>query len=251
MIRDITGLNELVDGSTPDPRTLTTIANMANESSNNALGDVIVGDQSLYIALADGLYQRLQTAVKYGDITGYTKALGTTTVNFIKITSDISMHTYGIFATLSMTDIQKEQFKRELKEMATAGIINADDAVIVGNIPNRDQAEQVLAYFVKRTREQKQKEAIEQMKMNGEIQQKSAVVSEGAKQKTIALESQGKIKVEEVRGKNELEAIRLKYKLEFDNEGLRGDNDIKKEAAKTIGQIAVNKNMGQKNVIKQ
>jgi hypothetical protein len=40
MIRDITGMNEMTDGSTPDPRTLTTVAKLAAEGTNNSLWGV-------------------------------------------------------------------------------------------------------------------------------------------------------------------------------------------------------------------
>lgn len=251
MIRDITGLNELVDGSTPDPRTLTTVANMAAESSNNALGDIIVGDKRLYEKLAEGVHLRLQDAVKYGNVTGYVRALGANSVSFIKVTSNVAAHNYGIFIRLRLSDEQRLQFKQELKELAVNGIINPDDAVIVGNIENKDQAEQVLAYVVKRTREQKQQEAQAQIQENGKVQQQTSIVTEKAKQQTIQLESQGKIQLEQVKGKNELAAIKLKYMLESHLEGQRGENKIKERGVQNAGQVAVEEKKGENFVKKQ
>lgn len=46
MLRDLTGLNEMTDGSTPDPRTLTTVAKLAYEGTNNALHHVSSGDKN-------------------------------------------------------------------------------------------------------------------------------------------------------------------------------------------------------------
>lgn len=247
MIRDITGLNELVDGSTPDARTLTTVANMAQESSNNALGDVTSGDQHLLNRLATGVYLRLQDAVKFGNIEGYTKSLGSNSIKFIRVTSNIANHVFGIFLRLRMSDEQRLQFKAELKEMANAGIIDPDTAITIGNIENKDQAEQVLAYMVKRTRDRKAKEAQDQMEMNGKIQQQSAQIQEQAKQQTTSLENKGDIDVENAKGMWKLKAIEAQGKIDMELAGISNKGKIANTAAQSIGKLAEQEQEGIKN----
>ena len=247
MIRDITGLNELVDGSTPDARTLTTVANMAAESSNNALGDIVDGDQHLLRKAGTGVYLRLQTAVKKGNVNGYTKALGSNSVKFIKVTSDIAMHEFGIFLSLVMSDDERAMFKAELKEMANAGVIEPDTAITIGNIRNKNQAEQVLAYMVKITRERKAREANEQIMVNSKAQQESAQVAEQAKQATIQLQNKGKVDEENVKGDWNLKAINLKGEWDMRLAGMNIDGNIKKTAVQTVGKMAEKEQEGIKN----
>ena len=47
MIRDITGLNEFTDSSTPDGRALTTTAKLAVESTNNSLASISEAEKFL------------------------------------------------------------------------------------------------------------------------------------------------------------------------------------------------------------
>lgn len=251
MIRDITGLNEFVDGSTPDPRALTTIANMAAEGANNALGDVVSGDQHLLKELATGLYKRLQDAVKFGNVTGYAKSLGSNSVKFIKVTSAISAHEFGIFTTLSLSDEEKNQFKAELKDMAAKNVIDPDTAIVIGNIRNKNQAEQVLAYMVKRKRDRDIAVAQEQQLVNGKIQQESAQVAEQAKQQTLTLENKGKIDVETIKGKNELDQINLKYQWEMKLAGVLNQGKIQNTAAQSIGRMAENEEAMVENAEKE
>lgn len=247
MIRDITGLNEMVDGSTPDPRTLTTVANMANEASNNALGDVVVGDQQLLKDLSGSLYIRLQDAVKFGNIEGYTKSLGSDSVKFIRVSSNISAHVFGIFVRLALSDDERAQFKMELKEMANAGMIEPDTAVIIGNIANKAQAEQVLAFMVKRTRDQKAKQAQADMEMNGKIQQQSAQVAEQAKQATEQLKNKGEVEKENAKGQWALKAIDLKGQWDMRLSGANTEGKIKETAASTMGKMAEQEEASTKN----
>lgn len=251
MIRDITGLNELVDGSTPDARTLTTVANMAQESSNNALGDVISGDQHLLSTLGNSVYLRLQDAVTFGNIEGYVKSLGSNSVKFIRVTKNIANHVFGIFLRLRMSDEQRLQFKTELKEMANAGIIDPDTAITIGNIENKDQAEQVLAYMVKRTRERKLKEAQQQMATNGKIQQESAQAQEQAKQQTIALENKGKLDEENARGQWKLKAIEAKGQIDKELAGISNQGKHTNTAIQHLGRMAEQEQQGVKNVNKE
>lgn len=247
MIRDITGLNELVDGSTPDPRTLTTVAEMAAESSNNALGDIVDGDQHLLTKAGTGVYLRLQEAVKSGNVNGYTKALGSNSVKFIKVSADISMHEFGIFLTLVMSDDERLHFKAELKEMANAGVIEPDTAITIGNIRNKAQADQVLAYMVKITRERKAREANEQIMVNSKAQQESAQVAEQAKQATVQLENKGDIDKETVKGEYELKAINLKGEWDMKLAGITNQGKIQNTAVQSMGRMAEKEQEGIEN----
>jgi len=238
MVRDITGMNEFTDGSTPDARALTTTVNMAVEGSNNALGDIVTGDQHLLKELSTGLYLRLQDAVKHGNVEGYAKALGSNSVKFIRVTANVSAHEFGIFTRLVLSDDQRSQFKAELKEMANAGVLEPDVAITIGNIRNQNQAEQVLAYMIKRTRERARKEAEQAQQMNGQIQQQSAQAAAQSAQQTLQLEAQAKMELEALKGKNELQQIELKYKFELQLAGINNQGKIQNTATQTMGKLA-------------
>ena len=199
-LRDITGLNELTDGSTPNPKTLTTIANMAYESSNNAIYQLVHSDKVLLEKVSKALIQRLQIAVKKGKVEGVLQALGSNTVKFFKLSSDIALHEFGIMIEDKPTNDQRQMLIQNLNLKDANGLIDPQDYVMVMNCQNLKQAEQLLAYRVKKRREAEEQKAMMLQQQNGEIQIQSAQAAEQAKQQTLQLEYQLKMALEDKKG---------------------------------------------------
>jgi hypothetical protein len=107
MIREMTGFNELTDGSTPNPKTHTTPAKMAYEATNNSLYQLVFAEKQLLLSLAKTVVCRLQRAIKEGDVSGYVSSLGTNTVQFFKMSPEFALHQYGIMLRIKPTDEQK------------------------------------------------------------------------------------------------------------------------------------------------
>lgn len=215
LIRDITGMNEFTDGSTPDPRSLTTIAKLANEGTNNSLGTVIVGEKRLLEEVASDVILRLQDVVQKGEVRGYIRSLGSNTMNFIKVHPNIALHEYGIFLEDKPTDEQRAMLLQELSQYKQTGLIMPEDAFMIENTDNLKVAQQILAYKIKKRKEENQAYELSKMQENGRIQQESAVVAEQAKQQTFMLESKVKKEVETLKGTVQKELLNIKYGWEM------------------------------------
>jgi hypothetical protein len=215
LIRDITGMNEFTDGSTPDPRSLTTIAKLANEGTNNSLGTVIVGEKRLLEEVASDVILRLQDVVQRGEVRGYIRSLGSNTMNFIKVHPNIALHEYGIFLEDKPTDEQRAMLLQELSQYKQTGLIMPEDAFMIENTDNLKVAQQILAYKIKKRKEENQAYELSKMQENGRIQQESAVVAEQAKQQTFMLESKVKKEVETLKGSVQKELLNIKYGWEM------------------------------------
>jgi hypothetical protein len=229
MIRDITGLNELTDGSTPDPKMLTTIANAAIEGSSNSLYHILDGDRSLLERLASAVVMRVQDAIKNGPVEGYIKSLGKNTVDFIKVSSDISSYEYGI----QIQDKPSEADKQRLQQYVQAslgdgmnGNLDMEDALYIEAIDNIKLAQKVLAYRLKKKRKERVQEAQQQQQMNGQIQQQSAQVAEQSKQQTAQLESQLKAQLLDLEKKYDLALLDKRYQYEIELEKMRSGSKV-------------------------
>jgi len=226
MIRQTLGLNELTDGSTPNPKLLTTVANLAATGTNNALGDINNSDRFLTESLAESVIIRVQDIIKNGDGQDFEKSLGAGTVEFLKVSPEISKYTYGIQIVDKPTAEEKAKLDELMKVALQSGQITIDDVIRMNNIQNLKQAELFLAYKVKKNNEKRQKEALEAQQQNGQIQQQSAMVAEQAKQQTAQLENQLQIQLVQAKAEMEAKLIQLRGEFELERERIAASGRV-------------------------
>jgi hypothetical protein len=226
MIRQTLGLNELTDGSTPNPKFLTTVAQLAASGTNNALSDISYADRAIAQSLAEAVIIRVQDVIKRGGGEAYDNSLGLGTVELLKRSQEISKYTYGISIVDKPTAEEKAKLDELVKVALQSGQVNIDDVIRLNNIQNIKQAELFLAYKVKKNNEKKQQEAMQAQQMNGQIQQQSAMMAEQAKQQTIQMEYQMKSELEKVKADMEARLIEL-----------RGQFDLERERISATGRV--------------
>lgn len=168
-LRDITGLNELTDGSTPDAKTLTTIANLANESTNNALYFLINSRRKLTQALAKGIVQRLQIAIKKGPYDGFDKTAG----KWVTIPKSIADYDYDIMIEDRPGEEQKQIIYQLMTDDIKAGYISHAEVVTIMYTKNLKHAAMLLSYRVEKGKERIQQNAIQNTQVTAQMQQQS------------------------------------------------------------------------------
>lgn len=221
MIRQITGLNEFTDGSTPDARSLTTTAKLAAQATSNALAFLEQGERHLLEKLASAVIVRLQDSIKKKPIEGYVRSLGSNTMKFFKLSPSVSKHEFGVKIEDRPTEEQKVRLMQILQASVAQGQVDFEDAVFIENITNLKQAQQMLAYRIKKKRELAEIKAIRQQEMNGQIQMQSSQSAEQAKQQTMQLEMQMKMEMEKLKNQLDSELLKQKYEYELEIEKLK------------------------------
>lgn len=185
----ISGFNELTDGSTPNPKTLTTIANSAIDATNNSQYPIIRADKSLNERLAKGVIQRVQLAIKSGKtVEGIVRSLGETTVKFFRASEALKLHDFGIQVEDRPTNEERMMLIQELNLKNAQDQVDPEVFVMIMDAPNLKQARMLLAYYTKKKRQKDQEQAMQLQQQNGQIQIQSAQAAEQAKQQTLQLE---------------------------------------------------------------
>lgn len=215
MIRQITGLNEFTDGSTPDARSLTTTAKLAAQATNNALAHIEQGERYLLEQLASSCIIRLQDSVKINPVEGYVRSLGNKSMKFFKMSPSVGKHEFGVKIEDRPTEEQKQRLMQILQASVAQGQVDFEDAVYIEQITNLKQAQQVLAYRIKKKREEAEQKAIRQQEMNGKIQQESAQAAEAAKQQTLQMDNQMKMEMEKLKAQLQSQLQKEKYEYEI------------------------------------
>lgn len=214
LLRDILGFNEITDGSTPDPRTLKGVAKLASESTNNSLDFIKRAERHLLEKLCYSLTLRIQDAAENGSIEGYTRALGTGSVNFFKLDPNVSVYECGLVIKEKPSEFEKEKLAQRIDLAIQSNQITLADAMMLENVPNIKYAEALLGHKIKKNQEDAQKRAMEQQQMNGQIQTQAAQAAEAAKQQTIQIETQAKLAL--IQKEKELEAQVITTKLQLE-----------------------------------
>ncbi len=176
-LRDITGLNELTDGSTPNPKTLTTIANLANESTNNALYPYINAKRRIYENLSKAIIQRLQAAVRKGGYSGYDKI----SQRWVQVPKSILEYDYDILIEDQPSEEQRQVIYSLMMEDIKAGYISHAEVISVLYTKNLKHAAFLLSYKVEKGKERQQQFALQNTQANAQAQMQSNQMAEQLK----------------------------------------------------------------------
>ena len=229
MMRQVSGLNELTDGSTPNAKTLVPVANAAMESTNNALYLLSFADKQLIQDLADAIVSKVQIAVKLGKVEGYARSLGEETVKFFQINPDISIHEFGIFIEDVPSDFERQQLIQELNIRDSQGLIEPEDKILVMSTKNLKMASMILAYRIKKRREKLQE--FELQKIQEASQGNAMAVQVAEQEKRVTLQTQLEVDVARINAEKQWDYIIQMGKKDKDIQ----EAEIQKEA-KVIAQ---------------
>jgi hypothetical protein len=214
--RDISGMNEVTDGTSPNPKMLKMVAGALNDATNNALFPYMFCESKLIESLSKGCIQRLVRAVKDGEVSGTMLALGSGTVKFIKVSPDISLHAWGIMIEDRPNDEHIQAIIEQMNIGQAKDLLQPEDIFMIKNMSNVKQIEMEIAYRVKKRKEEKLQESMMLQQQNAQVQQQSTIVAEQAKQQTLQLEYQLKTQFEISRIDKEKELLAMKLTADLE-----------------------------------
>jgi hypothetical protein len=196
MIRDVTGLNEARDGSTPDPDALVGLQKLAALNSNVATRHIL--DASIYITktLAECVSLRVADILQYSDMAeDFAMKIGKYNMKILEEIKELYLYNFGIFIEMSPDEEQKAMLEQNIQMSLQTGSIELEDAIDIRTIRNVKLANEMLK--VKRKKRQKDKQEREdvQMQMQGQLNQQSQAMAAEAKMQAIQAEAQAKMAV--------------------------------------------------------
>lgn len=205
LLRDITGLNELVDGSTPDPKQLKSVAEAAMQGTNSALGPLYYGSMSLFERTCEMISLCVPAALKKGYVEDIKPAIGSPTMRFFGENSDIDSHTWAIKLEAKPSKDDWQSLYNDAALAMQEGQITIADISFLREIDNLKQARQYLILAVKRKQASDMQQQQASSEANAQAQMQSNQMSEQMKQQTLQMELQLKIELE----KEKRETIRV------------------------------------------
>ncbi len=214
MIRSVTGLNEVRDGSTPDPNALVGVQKLAALNSNTATRHILEGGLFIYRSLAEALTYRVADILEYADFKDdFANKIGKYNVSLLNEIKDLYIYDFGIFIEVSPDEEQKAQLEANIQMALSKGDINLEDAIDIREIKNIKLANQLLK--VKRVKKQERQEKMEMQKQAMMAQQQiqsQQMAAQTAMQK-IQLESQAKMQLKQAEVAFDIEKLRAEAEM--------------------------------------
>ena len=214
MIRDVTGLNEARDGSTPDKQTLVGLQKMAANASNTATRHI--KQASLYITLriAENIALKIADALEFPlTAESLVNTISNYNVNTLVEISNLNLHDFGIFLELEPDEEEQAQLEQNIQVALQSGGIDLEDAIDLRQIKNLKLANQMLKIKRKSKGKQDQENQQANIKAQADAQTETAektAMAEVQKQEAI---SGANVQYEQAKSQMEIQRMQAAAQL--------------------------------------
>ena len=217
MIRDATGINEVVDASTPKGDALVGVREQAIAASNNATFDITNASMILFKKTCEDIVKCLQILPAESVIyRAYQNAIGKQNVEALTSFSDLPMFNFGVVIQRDMEDKDKAYLEQNIQMALQQKEIDLEDAIAVRQMKDVNQAERLLVVRRKKRIAKMQAQAQQNVEMQ---KQQTAQAAQMA--------SQLKIQEAQAEAQLQMETIKIKSQFEMQLETMR--HEFKKE----------------------
>lgn len=231
MLRQVTGLNEARDASTPDPSSLVGVQKLAALNSNVATRHILKASLFITQRLAECLSIRTADVLEYADFKDeFAMQIGKYNLGILEEIKNLYLYDFGIFIEMAPDEEQKQQLEANIQMALQQGGIDLEDAIDIRTINNLKLANQLLKVKRKQSAAEKQQQEQQKQAMQGQQQQQLQQQAAQSKMQQIQQELQAKIQIKQAeiafeieKQKNEADLKRRLMDVEFNyNMQLRG-----------------------------
>jgi len=241
MIRDVTGLNEARDASTPDQYALVGIQKLAAANSNTATRHILQGMLYMSVRIAENISLRIADVLDFAlTAESLTNAISRFNTGSLEEMKNLNLFDFGIYLELEPDEEEKAVLEQNIQMALQQQSINLEDAIDIRQVKNLKLANQLLK--LKRKQKQQQDQQQQQANIQAQAQANAQATEQSAmyevqKQEALAQKElqikQGESQLEiqklerEAAIKKELMEIEFQYQMKL--AGMQRQNEQSKE----------------------
>jgi hypothetical protein len=222
MIRDATGINEVMDGTSPKGEQLVGVREQAIQASNNALYDITNASMVLFRKVCEDIVKCLQILPPQSVVfKAYENAVGIENMKVLSSFRDLPMYNFGVRVITEMNDRDRAYLEANIQAALSIGEINLEDAIAIRQLRDVDQAERLLVVRRKKRIREKQEQAAQNSEMQAQMNIQTTQAASQGKIAELGAESQvelSKIQADKVA---KLELLDREYALKMELERLK------------------------------
>ena len=217
MIRDVTGLNEARDGSSPDKNALVGVQKLAAANSNTATRHILQAGLFLTAETAECLSLRISDILEYSPTRdAFIQSIGAHNVATLDEMVNLHLYDFGIFIELTPDDEEKQLLENNIQMALSSGLIELGDAIDLREIKNIKLANQLLKI------RRKQKLEKDQQMQQANIQ---AQAQANAQAQQVAAQAE----VQKAQALQQMEMQMEQMKAQMAQERLMAEAEVKKQ----------------------
>lgn len=217
MIRDTTGINEMMDASTPKGDTLVGVQQNAIAAGNNAIYDITNASMVLYKKVCEDIVKCIQIlpsdSVLYRV---YENAIGKENMSVLSSFSELPMYNFGVQVVKEMEDQDRAYLEQNIQMSLQQKELDIEDAIAIRNMKDVNQAERLLVVRRKKRMAKQQEMAMQNSQMQAQQAQQAAQAASQAKMQEMQMGAQ--LEAQQLQLKSQLEAQLEQVKHQFRKE---------------------------------
>lgn len=227
LIRDTTGINEVMDGTSPKGEQLVGVRQQAMAAGNNAIYDITNASMYLYSKVCEDIVKCLQILPTDSVLFQvYTKAIGKANMDVLSSFGDLPMYNFGIKVQTEMDETEKSYLEQNIQVALSQKEIDLEDAIAVRQLKDVDQAERLLIIRRKKRMRQQQEIAQQNSQMQAQMNQATAQATSQGKMQEIQMQSQAKIAEIQADAQAKASLLQLEYQLKGQLESAKSTLDL-------------------------
>ena len=204
MIRDSTGINEVMDASTPKGDALVGVRQQALAAGNNALYDITNASVVLYRRVCEDIVKCLQVippdSVLYRV---YSKAVGDVSMETLSSFNDLPMYNFGVRVVQEMSDEDRMFLEQNLQATLAQKEIDLEDAMAVRQVKDIDQAQRLLA--IRRRKRINMLQQQQQANIQAQAQANAQAAQQAAQSEMQKMQMESQVEIQKIQLKGQVE----------------------------------------------
>ena len=222
MIRDTTGINEVVDASTPKGDALVGVQQQAIAASNNATYDITNAAMILYKKVCEDVVKCLQILPPESVIfKAYQNSIGEENMKVLSSFSELPMYNFGVQVEKEMEDADKAYLEQNIQIALSQKELDLEDAMAVRSMKDVNQAERLLVLRRKKRLKNQQEVAMQNSQMQSQQAQQASMVASQSKQQEMQMKAQLDAQMIQLETEATIAIERVKHEMQKEIEQLR------------------------------
>jgi hypothetical protein len=225
MMRDVTGLNEARDGSTPDRNALVGLQKIAAANSNTATRHILQGGLYLTLKTAEAVSLRISDVLEYGNThQQFMQSLGKIDVGNLNEIKELHIYDFGIFLELSPDEEEKQLLENNIQMAIQQQQINLEDAIDVREVRNLKLANQLLK--IRRRKKFEQDRQIQQENIQAQSQSNAQSAQAAAEAEIQKQQGTAESKIQIAQAQSQFDIAKLEREAAIKKELMQFEFDL-------------------------
>jgi hypothetical protein len=230
MIRDATGINEVMDGTSPKGDQLVGVRQQQLAAGNNALGDISNAAIVLYRRICEDVVKCLQIRPPKSILyKAYETAIGRENMAVLSSFSNLPMYNFGVRVVADMNEIDRMYLEQNIQASIAQGELDIEDAIAIRQLRDIDQAERLLIVRRKKRMKVRQEMAQQNSQFQAQANAQVAQVTSQAKMQEDQMKAQLDAQKIQLEAEAKAQLLQVEYGLKMQLAQLQGDYGIKEQ----------------------